>query len=210
MKTKKNVDKRALVQVLRDKGLSARKATQALNTILDAWKHALWCGEEVEVPGGILQAKITKGREQATLQLFQNISSKEPLLRMVRYPGRRRVVKLIPDPNLHLPLDPPPPPPPLPSLPPLPPPPPPPKPETAEEIEERQLVTWLLQISKTADDHTMLIVRRAVGAHPREPWQRLPYKPGALLRRLRQFKDCGWRFLSLETLAQQISEHYWL
>jgi hypothetical protein len=200
---KKSVDKRALIQVLRAKGFTTRKATQALNAIINAWTDALWCGEDVEVPGGILQAKTTKGQEQTTLQAFQNISTKEPMLRTVQYPGRRRVVKLKPDPKLRLPVDPPPP-----RL--LPPPPAPAKPATAEEIEERQLVTDLLRISRPADDRTMAIVRQAVGAHPRIPGQSRPYKPGALLRRLREFTARGWRFHSPQELAQQISEHYWL
>lgn len=83
-------------------GVSAGKAAKALNAVLDAWKLALWCGEEVEVPGGILQAKITRGRPRAKLQHFQNISTKELIGLPVRYPGRRRVVKLKPDPKLGL------------------------------------------------------------------------------------------------------------
>src|SRR4051794_31168926 len=96
---KKSVDKRAIIQAVRAKGFTARKAAKAVNTVIDSWKFGLWCGDPVEVPGGILQAKITKGKEWATLQRFQNIATKEPMVRTVHTPGRRRVVKLTPDPS---------------------------------------------------------------------------------------------------------------
>ena len=202
----KTVNKADLICTVRAKGFSARKSAKALNAILDSWKFALWCGEDVEVPGGTLQAVITKGTEWATLQTFRNIYTKELLVRMVHTPGRHRVIKMKADPTLGLKLDPPPPPPP----PPPPSPPPPPKPETAEEIAERQLVTELLGLRQPADDQTMALIRAAVGAHPRIPGQRLCFKPGALLRRLREMKNRGWRFYSTADLAQQVSEYYWL
>jgi len=199
----KTVNKADLIRTVRAKGFSARKSAKALNAILDSWKFALWCGEDVEVPGGTLQAVITKGTERPTLQVFRRIDTKELLARMLRTPGRRRVVKMKADPTLGLKPDPPLPPPP-------PPPPPPPKPETAEEIAERQLVTELLGLRHPADDQTMALMRAAVGAHPRIPGQRLCFTPGALLRRLRKMKNRGWRFYSAADLAQQVSEYHWL
>lgn len=197
---KKKRGKSALISDVRKKGFSARKAAKAVDAVFDAWKFALWCGEGVEVPGGILQAKVTKGTERATLQWFQNIATKEAMARMVHAPGRRKVVKLQPDPELVLIPDPPPPPP-------LP---PPPHPETAEEVEERQLVTCLLGLSSLADDGTMTTIRHAVDAHPRRPGVKLSAKPGALVRRLREMKARGWHFSLVPELAQQVSEYCWL
>jgi hypothetical protein len=37
-----------------------------------------------------------------------------------------------------------------------------------------------------------------------------PSKPGALLRRLRDFKSRGWRFAGIDSLACQLTAHYWL
>jgi hypothetical protein len=56
----------------------------------------------------------------------------------------------------------------------------------------------------------MATLRHAVGAHPRIPGARLSYKPGALLRRLREMKARGWRFSFLTELAQSVSEYHWL
>jgi hypothetical protein len=204
---KKNVDKNALIHAVRAKGFTARKAAKGVNAVIDLWKYALWCGEEVEVPGGILQAKITKGTEWATLQMFQNIHTKEPMVRTVHTPGRRRVVKLKPDPGLGLIPDPPPPPPP-PPLPPSAPMPLPPPPETAEELEERQLAGALL--GRPADPATMAALRHAVGADPRNRWVRVASRPGALLRRLQFIKSRGWQFRSVDELAQRVSQQYWL
>ena len=157
-KDEKSLNKGDIIQAVRAKGFSARKAAKAVNAVFDLWRFALWCGDEVEVPGGILQAKITKGKEQMSVIEFQDVNTKEPIIRTVRYPGRRRVVKLKPDPELVVVVDSPPPP-----SPPPPPPPPPPKKETSEEVEERQLVTDLLKLDKPADDKTMLTIREAVG-----------------------------------------------
>jgi nucleoid DNA-binding protein len=203
---KKTLNKRDIIRAVRAKGFSARRSTKAVNAMIDVCKYALWCGEDVEVPGGILQVKITRGTEWATLQRFQNIHTKEPMVRTVHTPGWRKVVKLKPDPKLVLALDPPPAPPPPPPAP-LP---PPPKPETAEEVEERQLTTLLLELRNPADDRIMTVVRRAVGAHPRIPGERLSFRPGALLRRLRQFRAKGWSFSDVRSLAQQVSEYSWL
>ena len=92
MKTtkKKSVDKNAIIKAVRAKGFSARKAARAVKAVIDLWKHALWCGEPVEVPGGVLQAKDTKGTEWATLQVFQNIHTKEPMVRTVHTLGGAR------------------------------------------------------------------------------------------------------------------------
>lgn len=199
---KKKGGKRAIISDVMAKGFTSRKAEQGVNAVLNIWEYALWCGDPVQVPGGVLQAKFTLGAEAATLQRFQNIQTKEPMIRMVHTPGRRRVVKLRADPALIEILEPLPPPPP-----PLPPPPPPPKSETAEEIQERQLTTLLLKLRQPAADCVMATVRQAVGAHPRIPGDRLSYQPGALLRRLRQFRDRGWSFSSVSELAQQISEY---
>ena len=200
---KKTFNKQDIIRAVRAKGFSARRSTKAVNVMLDVWTTALSYWDPVETPCGTLEVKVFKGEERARLFVFPDVNTKQPTIRMVHLPGRRRIVRLRPDPKLVLALDPPPPPPPPPPAPP----PPPPKPETAEEAEERQLTTLLLNLRNPADDRIMTIVRQAVGAHPRIPGQRLSFRPGALLRRLRQFRAKGWLFSDVRSLAQQVSEY---
>ena len=173
------------------KGLTARKAAKAVDAVVDTWKVALWCGDAVETPCGTLQAKITKGKPRQTMQRSEHIQTKETKFRLVQFPGRRRVVKLRPNRKLDLtPL------------------PPPPKPETAENIAERRAASELL--GRPTNQNDMNILQLAVGAHPRIPGQRVPFARGSLLRRLRDFQERAWHFNSVESLARQISQHYWL
>lgn len=191
---KKKRGKSAIIDDLMAKGFSARKATRAVNAVIDAWKFALYCGEEVEAPGGTLQVTVAKGRPRQKLQRFRSIATGQVQFRLTRYPGRRRIVKLKPDPSMVVILDSPP----LPA----------PRPENTAEREERQLASLLL--GRPADQAVMTSLRQAVGAHPRIPGARLPPKPGALLRRLREMNARGWKFSDLPDLAQRVSEYYWL
>ena len=78
--------------------------------------------------------------------------------------------------------------------------PPPPLPETSEQVEARQLASELL--GKPADKSIMATLQQAVEVHP--------FKPGALLRRLREFKGRGWQFGGIDSLARQVTAHHWL
>ncbi|MGD0778317.1 MAG: hypothetical protein ABSC05_36510 [Candidatus Solibacter sp.] len=75
-----------------------------------------------------------------------------------------------------------------------------PPPETAEQVEARQLASDFL--GRPADKAIMARLQQAVEVHPS--------KPGALLRRLRDFKSRGWRFAGIDSLACQLTAHYWL
>jgi hypothetical protein len=100
--------------------------------------------------------------------------------RFVRYLGRRRVLKFIPDLSLDLT--------------------PPPVPETPEQAEAREMASEL--IGHPLNKPIMASLQQAVEVHP--------CKPGALLRRLRDFKSRGWTFGSVPLLAQYLSSWYWL
>src|SRR5438132_11163958 len=146
-------------------GFTARKAQEAVNAVVERMKFALWCGEPVAIPGGTIQAKIRQGKPRREWQEFRNIRTQKIEHRFVHYPGRRRTVKFTPDLALDLT------PPPLPPVPPV--------PETPEQVEVRQLASALL--GKPADQAILAKLQGAVEAHP--------YKPGALLRRLQEFRD---------------------
>jgi nucleoid DNA-binding protein len=186
MKQKKR-GKSVIIKDLMDKGLTARKATKAVDAVFNRIKFALWCGDEVPIPGGTIQATIRQGRpRQEWLHRFQNVQTGKAMSKTVKYPGRRRVVKFKPDESLDL------------TPPPLPPP-----PETPEQIEARQLATELLALKEHADKALMAILQQAVEVHP--------HKPGALLRRLREFKSRGWQFHNdIYSLAAQVTAQYWL
>jgi nucleoid DNA-binding protein len=185
---KKKGGKSSIVKDVMAQGFTARKAQKAVNAVVDLMTFALWCGEPVEIPGGTIQSKIRKGRPRTEFQKFRNMEKdkgkqKKIAFRIVRYPGRRRAVKFTPDPKLDLtPL------------------PPPAVPETAEQVEARQLASELL--GRPAGKSIVTALQAAVAIHA--------FRPGALLRRLRDFRDRGWRFTDLEELAREVSKCYWL
>jgi nucleoid DNA-binding protein len=184
---KKKGGRQVLISEVMAKGFTARKAREAVNAVIDCMKFALWCGEPVEITGGALEVKIQQGKQRRKGQYFQNIQTGKLMLRPVRYPGRRRVVKFTPDRDLDLtPL-------------PAPPLPPPPLQNTPERVEARHLASKLL--GRPADERTMAILQAAVEVHP--------WKPGALLRRLQEFDSRGWQFGDIGSLAAQVSAHYW-
>ena len=180
---KKKGGKATIVKDVMAQGFTARKAQQALNAVLDLMKFAVWCGEPVEIPGGHIQSKIRQGKPRGELQKFRDVQNGELAVRLVRYPGRRRVVTFTADLALNLtPL------------------PPRPLPETSEQVEARQLASELL--GKAADKSIMATLQQAVEVHP--------FMPGALLRRLRDIKSRGWQVGDIYSLAQRVASHYWL
>ena len=203
MKRSQQSGKRALVKDLMAKGVPARRAAEAVNTVFHLMAEALYCHESVEVPGvGTLEVMLQRGKPARRSQKTRNIATKQIQVHNVAFPGRRRVIKLRPDPHLKLPaslpapvkrrtlsdivaaLDPP-----TPS-----------SPETPEQLEARQLASELLaQPAHRADVQTL---QKAVELHP--------FRPGSLLRRLKEFRDRGWKFNSIESLAAHVAYHYWL
>jgi nucleoid DNA-binding protein len=172
------------------KGFSARKAAKAVNAVFDLMKFALWCGEPVEVPGGVLQAKVRQGRERREWQRFRNVNTGKIKFAMVSQPGRRRVVKFKPDEKLDLK--------------PLPP------PETVEQAAARQVASELL--GKPADQAVMAMLQQAVEVNPQKPWERLARQPEpeTLRRRLQFIQDRGSSCGSAQELAREVALHYWV
>jgi hypothetical protein len=200
--TRKKAGKDVLVKAAMAKGFTARKATKAVNAVVDLMKFALWCGEPVEIPGGTIQANMWQGKPRGELHKFVNVQTGKVGYKMVKYPGRHSVIKFTPDESLD--FTPPPvlPPPVMPAqievLAPILPPPP----EPPEEIEARQLAGELLGLKQPSDRALMVSLQRAAEVHR--------YKPGSLLRRLREFKARGWQFGSVHSLAERLTEYYWL
>jgi len=193
--------KNSIIRDLMNKGLSARKARLIVDRVLDEWKFALWCGEPVEVPGGILQAKIHQGKPRKTLQRLSNVNTGKRSSRLVKYPGRRRVLNFTPDEKVDLPMPPPLPPPEAPKAVPTPP------PETPEEIETRQLAAALL--GKPVDRAIIAILQHATEINPDGTPVSSP-KSGALLRRLRDMSARGWTFPDVASLERAVTNYYWL
>lgn len=180
---KKKGGKSSIVRDLMAAGLTARKAVMAVNAVFDHMTLAAWWGEPVEIPGGLIQSTIRQGTPRRKLQNFRNIQTGRIDYSDVDYPGRRRVLKFTPDVELDLE--------PLPA---------PPLPETPEQEAVRRLAAELL--GRPADKAIMAVLQEAVDAHPS--------KPGSLLRRLQEFKDRGWTFDDVYSLARQISFQCWL
>src|ERR1039457_5303021 len=139
--------KSRIVKDVMAKGFTAREAEEAVNAVFSLMKLALQSGGPVEVPGGTLQAKARKGKPRRKNQRFRNVNNKKIAFRLVRYPGGRRVVKFMPDPNLDLT--------------------PPPLPETPEQVEALQRASELL--GKPANKAIMARLQQAVEVHPSQP-----------------------------------------
>jgi hypothetical protein len=181
---KKKGGKSGIVKDVIAKGFTARKAEEAVNAVFNSWRFALRCGEPVEIPGGTIISKIRAGRPRTKSQRFTNVNTRKIDFKIIRYPGRHKVVKFIPD----LALD-------------LTPPAPPPIPETPEQVEARQLASELL--ARPADKAVMATLQKAA--------ELLLCRPGSLLRRLREYKDRGWLFPNnLYELECRLAAWFWL
>src|ERR1019366_7568061 len=73
----KTVRKSDLINMLREKGLSKRKAASGLNWVLYCMKRALWRGENVDLPIGSIHAKSSPAGRKRRWQRFRNIQSGE-------------------------------------------------------------------------------------------------------------------------------------
>ena len=172
--------KSGLIRELIAKGLSVRKAEQAVNAVFDCVTRAVWRGEAVEIPGGTIKTQIMNGTPRRASQRFQDVRTRKIAVQEVHYPGRRRVVKFRPDESLDLT--------PLPATP------------TPEQIECRRLAMELL--AKVVDDQIMTQLQK--GADFPSP------KPGALLRRLKEVQNRGWPNRSTEKLSANLAKLYWV
>lgn len=106
---KKHGGKRALARDLQAKGFTARKAAEAVDTVFQFMTEALSYHEPIEVPGvGKLEVVVQRGRPARRSQKSRNIGTKQIQVHDVDFPGRRRVIKLKPNPNLKLAVSPPP------------------------------------------------------------------------------------------------------
>ena len=175
--------KSGLIRELIANSLSVRHAEKAVNAVFDCMSRAARRGETVEIPGGTIRAKIMNGNPRRVSQRFRDVRTREITVKVINYRGRRRVVKFRPDESLDL----------TPS--PVPPPPP-----TLEQVECRQLATELL--AKAVDDQIMAQLQEGVDSPSS--------KPGALLRRLREVRNRGWRISSVEGLTAAFAKLYWL
>jgi len=102
-KKKKKGGKQAIIRDVMGKGVTARKATKAVNAVFRLMTEALSFEESVEVPGvGTLEVVIQKGQPKRREQKIRNIATKEIEIYDVKFPGRRRVIKLKADPKLKL------------------------------------------------------------------------------------------------------------
>jgi len=175
--------KSGLIRELIANGLSVRHAEKTVNAVFDCMTRAVRRGETVEIPGGTIQAKIMNGNPRQVAQRFRGVRTGEITVKIVNYRGRRRVVKFRADESLDLT--------------PLPVPPPPP---TPEQIECRQLATELL--AKAVDDQIMAQLQEGADSPSS--------KPGALLRRLKEIRNRGWRISSTEELTAALAKLYWV
>jgi nucleoid DNA-binding protein len=175
--------KSGLIRELIAKGLNVRQAEKAVNAVFEVMTRAVKRGEMVEIPGGTIQAKIMNGEPRRASQRFRDVRTGEIAVKVINYRGRRRVVKFRPDESL--------------ALTPLPAPPPPP---TLEQVECRQLATELL--AKAVDDQIMAKLQKGAD-FPSS-------KPGALLRRLREVRNRGWRITSTEDLTACLATLHWV
>ena len=172
--------KSGLIRELIAKGLSVRQAEKAVNAVFEVMTRAVKRGETVEIPCGTIQAKIMNGEPRRASQRFRDVRTGEIAVKVINYRGRRRVVKFRPDESLDLT--------------PLPPPP------TREQVECRQLATELL--AKAVDDQIMAKLQKGADFPSA--------KPGALLRRLKEVQNRGWRITSTEDLTACLARLHWV
>ena len=175
--------KSGLIRELIAKGLSVRQAEKAVNAVFEVMTRAVKRGETVEIPGGSIQAKIMNGESRRASQRFRDVRTREITVKVINYRGRRRVVKFRPDESLDLT--------------PLPAPPPPP---TPEQFECRRLATELL--AEAVDDQIMAKLQKGADIPSA--------KPGALLRRLKEVQNRGWRITCTEDLTACLAKLYWV
>ena len=97
MTWRSNKGKSRLIRELMAKGISVRKAEKAVNAVFDCMARAVRRGEDAEIPGGRIQAKMRKGQPRRKWQRFVNVHTGKITFKMVSFRGRRRVIQFKPE-----------------------------------------------------------------------------------------------------------------
>jgi hypothetical protein len=92
--------KSGLIRMLmRNHGLSKRRAEKAVNAVFDCMIRAVERGEEVEIPVGRIRAvSATVGHQRTVIQKFRNIHSGAIFRTRAQHP--KRIIRFSPDPRL--------------------------------------------------------------------------------------------------------------
>jgi nucleoid DNA-binding protein len=174
-----------LIEALVAKGFSVRKARKAVNGVIAVMISGLRRGETVDIPGGTIQKAWRKGKGRQRLTTFRNAQTKKIDHALVGFFRQHVRVKFTPDPTLDVS--------------PLPVPPPPP---TPQQLEERQLASELA--GRPATDRDMQSLQKAASIHPTRP------ADACLLRRLRELKQRGRKYIYFDYLAYDVEWLYWV
>jgi hypothetical protein len=183
LKQRKGGKRLIIRNVIVDGRLSARKAKRSSDAVFDC----------MEIPSGAIQVNIRKGKPWRERHRFRNLQTRKTMSRTVRYPDRRarqygwrRETQATPETPKPIEASPP-------VLPP---------PETPAMSEVCQLATELLVLERPVNQDVITVLQQAVEVNP--------HIPGALLRRLRDFRSRVWQFQNVYSLAAQLTAHYWL
>jgi nucleoid DNA-binding protein len=99
MNWKSQAGKSSLIKMLmKDHGVSKRKAEKAVNAIFSCMAQALCRGEEVELPVGWIQAVTPPRRKSWRFQKLRNIDSGKRFTKLLSLP--KRIIRFRPDPQL--------------------------------------------------------------------------------------------------------------
>jgi nucleoid DNA-binding protein len=189
----KIVRKSDLMKMLREMGLSKRKAAQAVNAVFGLMTRALWRGENVELPIGWIKAVQTPPKRKRRYQKFRNIQTGELFRRLISPP--KRMIKFRAHPELVLRgRDALPPPSPLP-------------PETQQKVEE--LERLYLQLAQRPLTLPVLeaLMKAVVDPNKPELDANRPENLDRLLARLRHIKKNHPSCKDLPIAVQQL---YWI
>ena len=180
-----------LIRDLMEKGLSARKAEKAVNAVVDLWTSALKRGENVELPVGWIWTKQYQGKQSKNSWRAVNVQTHKPMCKTRTQPGKRKVIKFIPNENrdwsdLPRPLS----------------------PELQKKGEEMESLFSHL----TGRDASALNLPTLLDA-VRDPSSLDTTEPqlfDRLLARLRELRKRGKTFLDLYDLAASLAMLFWI
>jgi hypothetical protein len=80
---KTKAGKAKIVQDVMKQGVTYRKATTAVNAVIDAWKRALCCDEPIVVPGGVILTKARHGKPRMRIRKLRNVQTHDEMYRPV-------------------------------------------------------------------------------------------------------------------------------
>jgi nucleoid DNA-binding protein len=189
----KTVRRSDLINMLREKGFSKRKAAAGVKAVFALMTRALWSGENVDLPVGSIHAKSPPAGRKQRMQKFRNIQTREVFYRLIRPP--KRMILFTKDPRSIL------------RGPDALPPPPPIRPERQRKVEElEQLFSQLMGREMTLPDFKKLLV---AAVDPNKP-DNDPYRPenvDRLVARLRQLvkEECR-----VADLPSEVRLLYWV